>query len=42
MLVALDEIGRFWIVNDNDDVISGPFDTQEDALASYPDAYPYY
>jgi hypothetical protein len=41
-LIALDEIGRFWVVDDDDNIISGPYDTQEDALSAYPDADPYY
>jgi hypothetical protein len=36
--VDMDELGRFWVFNDEGDPISGPYDTPEDAQDDYPDA----
>ena len=38
MTIEMDEIGRFWVFNEEGKPVSGPYDTPDDALKNYPDA----
>ena len=36
--VDMDELGRFWVFNDEDEPYGGPYDTPEDAVKWHPEA----
>ncbi len=38
--IAMDELGRFWVFNDDGEAYAGPYDTPEDALEAHPEAKP--
>jgi hypothetical protein len=36
--IEADELGRFWVFDDDGNPYAGPYDTPEDALKAHPEA----
>lgn len=38
MIIISDEFGRYWVVTEDYNPVSGPYDTVDDAESAHPDA----